>query len=41
MARSELETSSESINYAAASGSYRWQVYAYSGSGSYTLTEQR
>ncbi|ADY26658.1 Carboxypeptidase A., Aqualysin 1 [Deinococcus proteolyticus MRP] len=41
VARSELETSSESITYAAASGTYRWQVYAYSGSGSYTLTEQR
>ncbi|GBF05257.1 peptidase S8/S53 subtilisin kexin sedolisin [Deinococcus aerius] len=41
VAASEGGTSSESINYAAGSGSYRWEVYAYSGSGSYTLTETK
>lgn len=30
-------TASESITYSAAVGTYRWRVYAYSGSGSYTL----
>ncbi len=37
VASSESGTSTESINYAATSGTYRWEVYAYSGSGSYTL----
>ena len=41
VAASETGTSSESINYAAASGTYRWEVYAYSGTGSYTLTETK
>ncbi|MDP9762962.1 S8 family peptidase [Deinococcus enclensis] len=41
VAASESGTSSESINYAAASGTYRWEVYGYSGSGSYTLTETK
>lgn len=41
VARSEGSTSSESINYAAGSGTYRWRVYDYAGSGSFTLTEQR
>jgi aqualysin 1 len=30
-------TASESITYSAAAGTYRWRIYAYSGSGSYTL----
>jgi subtilisin family serine protease len=30
-------TASESITYSAAAGTYRWRVYAYSGSGSFTL----
>ncbi|GGK14181.1 hypothetical protein GCM10008955_04430 [Deinococcus malanensis] len=34
-------TSTEAISYAANSGTYRWEVYAYSGSGSYTLTETK
>lgn len=34
-------TSSETVNYAAASGTYRWRVYSYSGTGSYTLTETK
>ncbi|BBN95434.1 carboxypeptidase A [Deinococcus grandis] len=41
VAASEGSTSTEAINYAAASGTYRWRVYAYSGSGSYTLTETK
>ncbi|MCD0168261.1 M14 family zinc carboxypeptidase [Deinococcus sp. 23YEL01] len=41
VAASEGSTSTEAINYTAASGTYRWRVYAYSGSGSYTLTETR
>ncbi|ALW88074.1 S8 family peptidase [Deinococcus actinosclerus] len=41
VAASESGTSSESVNYAAASGTYRWEVYAYSGTGSYTLTETK
>ncbi|WP_309570828.1 S8 family serine peptidase, partial [Deinococcus sp.] len=34
-------TSSETINYSAASGTYRWRVYSYSGTGSFTLTETK
>ena len=30
-------TSTETISYAAGAGTYRWDVYAYSGSGSFTL----
>ncbi|HEU4743473.1 MAG TPA: M12 family metallopeptidase [Meiothermus sp.] len=41
VARSESYTSSESITYAATSGTYRWRVYSYNGSGSYTLTTQQ
>ncbi|MER3444140.1 MAG: peptidase S8 [Meiothermus sp.] len=41
VARSESYTSSESITYSASSGTYRWLVYSYSGSGSYTLTVQK
>ncbi|WP_418514549.1 S8 family peptidase [Deinococcus sp. RM] len=41
VAASESGTSSESINYAATSGTYRWEVYGYSGSGSYTLVETK
>ncbi|GAA5515070.1 flavastacin [Deinococcus carri] len=41
VATSESSTSSESINYTATSGTYRWEVYAYAGSGSYTLVETR
>ncbi|WP_119674720.1 M14 family zinc carboxypeptidase [Deinococcus sp. RM] len=41
VAASEGSTSTEAINYAAASGTYRWRVYAYSGSGSYSLTETK
>lgn len=41
VAASEGASSSESITYAATQGTYRWEVYAYSGSGAYTLTETR
>ncbi|WP_193607634.1 M4 family metallopeptidase [Nocardioides lijunqiniae] len=37
VAASEGSSSSESIAYTAAAGTYRVEVYAYSGSGSYTL----
>ena len=41
VAASESSGSTESVSYAASSGTYRWEVYAYSGSGSYTLTETK
>ena len=41
VAASEGGTSSESVNYAAASGTYRWEVYGYSGNGTYSLVETR
>ncbi len=34
---SETATSNESINYSGTSGTYRWSVLSYSGSGSYTF----
>ncbi len=37
VAASEGSTSTEAITYTASAGSYRWDVYAYSGSGSFTL----
>ena len=37
VARSESSTSVEQIAYAGTAGYYRWGVYSYSGSGSYTL----
>lgn len=37
VAASESATSTESITYTAAAGTYRWEVYGYAGSGSYTL----
>ncbi|CAM3820431.1 S8 family peptidase [Deinococcus frigens] len=41
VASSEGSTSNESITYNAGSGSYRWEIYAYQGSGSFTLTETK
>lgn len=38
VAKSEGETSSESINYNGTAGSYVWVVKSYSGGGGYTLT---
>lgn len=37
VAASESATASENISYSGTSGTYRWRVYSYSGSGSYTL----
>ncbi|ANE42980.1 S8 family peptidase [Deinococcus puniceus] len=41
VASSEGSSSTEAISYAAGSGTYRWEVYAYSGSGNYTLVETK
>jgi len=41
VARSEFDTSEEQIAYSGTSGYYRWRVYSYSGSGSYTFWLQR
>jgi Bacterial pre-peptidase C-terminal domain len=41
VARSEGATASETINYAAGAGTYRWRVYSYAGTGSYTLEVTR
>ena len=41
VAASEGSTSTEAITYTATSGTYRWRVYGYSGSGSYSLTETK
>ena len=37
VAASESATATENITYSAGAGTYRWDVYAYSGSGSFTL----
>jgi hypothetical protein len=37
VAAGEGATSTENVTYNATAGSYRWVVFAYSGSGSYTL----
>jgi serine protease len=41
VARSESVTSTEQIAYSGTAGYYRWRVYSYSGSGSYTFWLQR
>jgi serine protease len=41
VARSEGVTSEEQIAYSGTAGYYRWRVYSYSGSGSYTFWLQR
>ncbi|MBZ9712479.1 S8 family peptidase [Deinococcus multiflagellatus] len=41
VAASEGATSTEAITFTASSGTYRWEVYGYSGSGSYTLVETK
>jgi serine protease len=41
VARSESETSEEQIAYSGTTGYYRWRVYSYSGSGTYTFWLQR
>ena len=37
VAAGETSTSVENVSYSGTSGTYRWRVYAYSGSGSFTL----
>lgn len=37
VARSEGSTSTENITYSGTSGTYRWRVYSYSGSGTWNL----
>jgi Zn-dependent metalloprotease len=34
---SEGATSSESVSYAGTAGTYRWRIYSYQGSGTYTI----
>ncbi|MDO4263266.1 MAG: serine protease [Deinococcus sp.] len=41
VAASEGATSTENVSYSAASGTYRWAVTAYSGSGNLTLAETK
>jgi len=41
VARSEGTTSTESISYNGTAGYYRWRIYSYSGSGSFTLCATR
>ena len=41
VAVSQSYSSTETINYAAGSGTYRWVVYGYTGSGSYSLVETK
>ncbi|PTA67931.1 S8 family peptidase [Deinococcus arcticus] len=41
VAASEGASSTEAITFTASSGTYRWEVYGYSGSGSYTLVETK
>ncbi|GGR95569.1 S8 family peptidase [Deinococcus sedimenti] len=41
VARAEGSTSTEAITYTATSGTYRWRVYGYSGSGTYSLVETK
>ena len=41
VAASESATSTETITYTAGAGTYRWDVYAYSGSGSFTHEVRR
>jgi subtilisin family serine protease len=41
VARAEGATSTENISYSGTAGYYRWRIYSYSGSGSYTLVTTR
>lgn len=41
VARSEGTTSTENISYSGTAGYYRWRIYSYSGSGSYSLCTTR
>jgi vibriolysin len=37
VAAGETSTANENVSYSGTAGTYRWRVYAYSGSGSFTL----
>ena len=41
VARSEGVTSTESIDFNGTSGTYRWRVYSFSGSGTFRLCTRR
>ena len=41
VARGETASSSETITYSGTAGYYYWEVYSYSGSGSYTFSSAR
>ena len=41
VARSEGSTSVEQIAYTGTAGFYRWQIYSFQGSGSYSFWLQR
>jgi serine protease len=41
VARSESVSSTEAIDYSGSSGTYRWRVLAYNGSGAYSLCMRR
>jgi len=41
VASSTSSGSTESVSSSVASGTYRWQVYSYSGTGSFSLTETK
>lgn len=40
VARSEGTTSTENIDFNGSSGTYRWRVYSFSGSGQFTLCQR-
>ena len=41
VSRSEGSSSTESVDYNGSANTYRWRVYAYSGSGAYRLCVRR
>ncbi|HEX9919447.1 MAG TPA: S8 family serine peptidase, partial [Pyrinomonadaceae bacterium] len=41
VARGETATSSEDVTYSGTAGYYQWQIYSYSGSGSYNFWIQK
>ncbi|WP_221088829.1 M12 family metallopeptidase [Deinococcus aquaedulcis] len=41
VAQSTSPGNTETVSYAAGAGTYRWYIYSYSGSGTYSLTETK
>ncbi|WP_420130006.1 S8 family serine peptidase [Longimicrobium sp.] len=41
VASGTTSSSSETVSYSGTAGTYRWEVYSYSGSGSYSITTTR